>query len=96
MRLISTRHNSPEVDFKEALFKGLAPDGGLYHPAEDRSVAELFHSLRPSCSFNEIAEKVSNLWLRDEWDSEAVQRIVGRAFTFTPELRALGDGIFVL
>jgi threonine synthase len=96
MRLISTRHNSPEVDFKEALFQGLAPDGGLYHPAEDKSIAELFHSLKPSVSFNEIAEKLCNLWLRDEWDNEAVIRIVERAFSFAPELRALGDGIFEL
>jgi threonine synthase len=96
MRLISTRHKSPEVDFKDGLFQGLAPDGGLYHPAEDRSIVEIFRSFKPSVSFNEIAEKVSNLWLRDEWDSEAVARIVERAFTFTPELRALGDGVFVL
>jgi threonine synthase len=96
MRLISTRNNSPEVDFKDALFKGLAPDGGLYHPQEDKSIAELFHSLRPSCAFNDIAEKICNLWLRDEWDHEAVNRIVRRAFTFAPELRALGDGIYIL
>ncbi|MBN2353347.1 MAG: threonine synthase [Spirochaetales bacterium] len=96
MKLISTRHQSPEVDFKEALFQGLAPDGGLYRPAEDKSILDLFRGFKPTVPFNEIAEKVSNLWLRDEWDNASVTRIVERAFDFAPELRALGGGVFVL
>jgi threonine synthase len=95
MRLVSTRHKAEEVNFKEALFRGLAPDGGLYHPLEDKSIAELFHSLTPAASFVEIAEKVSNLWLRDEWDKDALNRIVTRAFSFAPELIALDKGIFI-
>jgi len=32
-RYISTRGRAPEVDFVEALLRGIAPDGGLYMPA---------------------------------------------------------------
>jgi threonine synthase len=96
MRLISTRHKAEEVNFKEALFQGLSPDGGLYHPLEEKSIRELFRSLPSDCSFREIAERVSNLWLRDEWDGDALQRLIHRAFDFAPELRALGNGIFIL
>jgi len=34
MRFISTRNSSPPVGFSEALVQGIAPDGGLYVPAE--------------------------------------------------------------
>ena len=32
-RYVSTRGRAPEVDFVEALLRGIAPDGGLYMPA---------------------------------------------------------------
>ncbi|MBD8527050.1 threonine synthase [Pseudomarimonas arenosa] len=34
MQFVSTRHQSPAVSLSEALTQGLAPDGGLYLPAE--------------------------------------------------------------
>lgn len=34
MRYVSTRQDSPEVDFAGAMINGLAPDGGLYVPVE--------------------------------------------------------------
>ncbi|SVC88694.1 uncharacterized protein METZ01_LOCUS341548, partial [marine metagenome] len=34
MRFISTRGEAPPVTFSEAVAEGLAPDGGLYLPAE--------------------------------------------------------------
>ena len=32
MKFYSTKKKAPDVDFKTALFEGLAPDGGLYMP----------------------------------------------------------------
>ena len=32
MRFLSTRGSAPRVSFREALFAGMAPDGGLYVP----------------------------------------------------------------
>ncbi len=34
MRYVSTRGESPELDFESVVLQGLAPDGGLYVPAE--------------------------------------------------------------
>ena len=34
MRFTSTRHNAPAASFSEAVVNGIAPDGGLYLPAE--------------------------------------------------------------
>ena len=31
-RYVSTRGQSPETDFADALLRGIAPDGGLYMP----------------------------------------------------------------
>jgi hypothetical protein len=32
MKFYSTKKESPDVDFKTALFQGIAPDGGFYMP----------------------------------------------------------------
>ncbi|HEY9595092.1 MAG TPA: hypothetical protein VHE79_11480, partial [Spirochaetia bacterium] len=34
MRFASTAHPEAVVGFRDALFTGLAPDGGLYHPVD--------------------------------------------------------------
>ena len=34
MQLYSTKHQSADVDLKEAVLKGLPPDNGLYMPTE--------------------------------------------------------------
>lgn len=34
MKYISTRNNSVYYDFKQVLFRGFAPDGGLFVPNE--------------------------------------------------------------
>ena len=34
MRFTSTRHSAPDVGFSDAIVNGIAPDGGLYLPAE--------------------------------------------------------------
>ena len=38
MKYISTRGESKELGFEEALLRGLAPDGGLYVPSEWPSI----------------------------------------------------------
>jgi threonine synthase len=86
----------PAVRFREALFRGLAPDGGLYQPASQPELGALFASFGPRTSFLQVAERVSAALLGDELDGEATRRIVRRAYDFQPVLRELAPSLSLL
>lgn len=59
MRYVSTRGQSPELDFEGVLLQGLAPDGGLYVPAQvptfsDDEMRDMAH-----LSYAELALRVT-------------------------------------
>ncbi len=86
----------PAVSFREALFRGLAPDGGLYQPALQPDLGRLLSGFSSRTSFLELAGEVSAALLGEELGREAVQRIVERAFDFQPVLRDLSPGLRLL
>ena len=96
MLLRSTINSEVSAPFKEAIFIGLTPDGGLYYPAEEIDFTSLFEQFDTSTSFNTIATEMTAAFLKDETDREGAARIVNRAFDFQPELVDLGDGISML
>jgi len=86
----------PAVLFREALFRGLAPDGGLYQPARQPDLRPLLAGLSSRSSFLQLAEAVCAALLGEELGQEAVGRIVRRAFHFQPVLRELSPGLRLL
>jgi threonine synthase len=96
MQLRSTRNKAPIVNFTQALFTGLAPDGGLYHPVETEDLSDLFSSWNSDTSFLEIAEGISRLFLHKEFENKVVKKIIKRAFDFTPQVRRLDERISLL
>ena len=66
MRFSSTRNHGIEVSFKEALFKGLADDGGLFFPTTTPDLKALFHSFSENIPFSEMAGRVIGTLLADE------------------------------
>ena len=86
----------PAVGFREALFRGLAPDGGLYQPALQPDLRQLLSGFSSRTSFLQLAEAVSAALLGEELGQEAVGRIVRRAFDFQPVLRDLSPGLRLL
>ncbi len=96
MQLKSTRNKAPEANFTQALFTGLAPDGGLYHPLETKSLSSLFLSLNRDTSFFQIADSISRIFLDTEFENKVVTKIVKRAFNFTPRVRRLDENISLL
>lgn len=95
MDLVSTRKPSVRASFREAVFHGLAPDGGLYHPASSYDFADLFSGLSGR-SFRETAFEFARRLLHDEFDEAILQSIVERAFPFSPVLCDLAPGISLL
>jgi threonine synthase len=94
MRLVS--RSGAEASFREAVFAGLAPDGGLYHPVEWPDLSKLFASFNDRTSFKELAVACCAALLAPEIDARAADGIVSRAFTFQPELRRMDDRISLL
>ncbi len=96
MKFYSTRNKDSKVTFKEAIFKGLAPDGGLYMPEVMPDMKDMLDSFDENTSFNEMATEVAYRLLSEELDKDAVKRICDRAFDFIPALVQLDDNISIL
>lgn len=96
MRLHSTRGQSAPVTFRDAVLRGLAPDGGLFVP-------ERIDPLPPGAieSWRElplpaVASRVMAHTIGDEFPAEDLDRLVRDAFAFPAPTVPVEDGRFVL
>lgn len=90
MHYYSTNHQSPHVNFQTALFRGLAPDGGLYYPEQfPRFSAEERRALQ-GASLQDVAQAVLTRWFGDEIDSSSLHEISLAAQHFPIPLRQVG------
>ncbi len=96
MLLKSTRSSDVSASFKDAIFIGLAPDGGLYYPAEPIDFTRLYEQFDTTTPFNTIATEMTAAFLKNETDREGAERIVSRAFDFEPVLTDVGQNIKVM
>jgi threonine synthase len=96
MRFSSRGHPEMSVSFRDALFAGLAPDGGLYHPTESPDLASLFARFDDSTPFQALAAAVCAALVTPELDGARARRITDRAFTFAPALRRLDAHLLLL
>jgi threonine synthase len=91
MKFISTRNSGISASFKEALFNGLAPDGGLYIP-----------SVLPNCSLNIDQSSLLELGFNllhpciDDIAESDLHNILKHTFTFPIPLVALEKDIFLI
>jgi threonine synthase len=95
MKFFSVLHESPSVGFREALFRGLAPDGGLYIPEH---IPPLPHALRERLeteTLHSIGYHVLSGFIT-EIPAEQLKDIVRRALNFPIPLVHLEEGISLL
>jgi len=96
MILVSTKRAAPPVTFKEALLRGLAPDGGLYLPTSippvERETLESWRGL----SLAEVAVRVLSHLVGDEFDRGTLERLTREAFDFPAPTVPIADGLSVL
>ena len=91
IRYYSTNKKSETVDFETALFRGLAPDGGLYFPETfPRFSAAEVDALR-GLSLSEVAYRVFDKWLGDSIDAPTLRKIASDAQHFAIPLHKVGD-----
>jgi threonine synthase len=89
MKFASTRNPAEEVTFREAVFRGLAPDGGLYQPVSVPDFREILDGFGAGDSTAAIGSKLTAAFFGPEISGQAAQRICRRAFTFEPVLAPL-------
>jgi threonine synthase len=96
MLLYSTRRTSPPATFREALLRGLAPDGGLYVPERLTPFTVGAIASWRGLSIGEIAVRVLGHLVGDEFDRAAFDSLVRDAFSFPAPMVSVGDAVSVL
>ncbi len=82
MELYSTKHSVPNVNFEEAVFKGLPADNGLYMPTEIPQLPQSFFDTIDTLSFQEVAFTVANALIGDEIPAEDLKVLIDDAVNF--------------
>lgn len=96
MKLYSTRDSRNVVTFREAVEKGIAPDGGLFVPAEIPVFEKSFFRKIGDLDLQQIAFEVTRLFLNDEIPENDIENIIRSAITFDAPLKKLSKGLAVL
>ena len=76
MKYVSTRGQAPAVDFVEACLTGLAPDGGLYVPAERRHITPA----AANETYVEFASRVRGAFAGDALSRDDIAGLCERAY----------------
>lgn len=96
MRLYSTKNLSSDFSLKEAIFKGLPDDGGLFMPRAIPVLPQSFFDDIQNLSLQEIAFEVSRNMLQGAVEDEALRGIVEDAINFEAPLVPLDNNIHSL
>ena len=96
MNFHSTRDHTHHADFRQAIFRGLAPDGGLYHPTSEPDLKGLFLNLPDDLSFSEMSARVIPELLPETFNAESAAEVCTEAFPFEPRLNRVSEQIYLL
>jgi len=96
MNLHSTNHQSPAVTFKQATFKGMPDDGGLYMPDAIPGIKPEIISSLSKMSFSEISLEMADALIGDEISRVKLGEIIDDVFNFEVPLTQLDDNIYEL
>ncbi len=96
MPFISTGGRTPETSLAQALFQGLAPDGGLFMPRELPSISPEEIRAMEREEWPGVASTVARALLADTMPPEAIRTLVEGALDFPLPIRPLGDRIRIL
>ena len=97
MNYISTNNPDLKIGFKNAVYDGLAPDGGLYIPESIPVIEKTFLENLLSKDTNEIASQLLYPFVKEDLSSGQLTRIIQHTFQSEIPLRQIGDsGIHAL
>lgn len=92
----STNVRAGQVSFRNALLKGLAPDGGLYLPESIPSLSKAEIASFSDMSYAEIAFNVANKFLHDVIEKDALKTIVDDAYNYEVPLEKVYERKYIM
>ena len=98
MIFTSTRNNSLQVEFSQAVRACLPKDGGVFVPsaAGFEDLRRWIYYIDKDTTFTSIAGTLTSAYMKNEFSPIICQTIAEKAFPFSPELRQLDDNLFML
>ncbi len=96
MKYYSTNNTKRFVSFKEAIFRGLPEDNGLYMPGFIPRLPEGFYSNIDDYSLPELAYEILYPYIQTEIPEDALQEIIEEVFSFPIPLVELHDRLYSL
>ena len=84
------------VSLKEALLKGLAPDGGLYMPQTIRLYPPAFYKNMAGMSLREISFVVAEAFWNDDIPADLLQEIIYDSINFDMPLVKIADNRYLI
>ena len=92
----STNLNTEAVSFRDALLKGLAPDGGLYMPEEIPAFSREEIAAFSTMEYHEIAFQVARKFLHDVISDAELAALVKDAYNFEVPLEKVYNSKYVM
>ena len=96
MRYYSTNNKEFKVSLKEAVFKGLAKDKGLFMPENIPVMSSRFFFEMGKKKFNEIASEVATALFGEDIPNKELKKLSFEAINFETPLIHLHDNIYAL
>ncbi len=96
MRYHSLNLNAPEVSFREAVIRGIAPDKGLYFPVDIPRLPEQFWQTLGEKPIREIALELMRPYAGDSIPEPDLSRILEETLSFDFPLVEISEGVFAL
>ncbi len=96
MKLYSTKNRAVQVDLKEAVFRGLPPDNGLYMPNEIPRLPDSFFASLSELSFQEIGFEVCRHLFAGVIPDNDLQNIIDQSITFPAPVVQLDHQKYIL
>ena len=94
MQFFSTSGQSPASTFQQVLFKGLAPDGGLYMP---QYIPQLDTAIfQSTATYTELATSMIAPYVESEIPIPILNDISEKAFDFPLPLKQIEDQLYIL
>ena len=92
----STNLRAPHVSFREALLKGLAPDGGLYMPIHLPKLKSFELEAISKATYPELASEIINRITGSEIIKDDLRNICEEIYTFSIPLEYISDKNYLM
>ncbi len=96
IKYYSTNRKAPVITFREALLKGLSPDGGLYLPDSFPVLSKSQLESLSSMEYYEIAFTVLNQIIGDEINNQDLISLCRDAYSFSIPLEKVYDRKYIM